>query len=35
LTGGDLPEMDMVVTVKPVGGLPMKIRRLDNDTAVN
>ena len=28
LSSDKLPEMEMVVTIKPVGGLPMKVRRL-------
>jgi len=35
LPGDRIPEMEMVVTIKPKGGLPMKIGRLDsNSTAV-
>jgi cytochrome P450 len=34
LPGDNLPEMEMVVTIKPTGGLPMKICRSDcNSTA--
>ncbi len=35
LSGDDLPEMEMVVTVKPVGGLPMRICRLGSNSAGN
>ena len=31
LLSNKLPEMEMVVTVKPVGGLPMRVRRLNGD----
>jgi cytochrome P450 len=33
LPGGNLPETEMVVTIKPKGGLPMRICRLDSNPA--
>lgn len=33
LSDDNLPEMEMVVTVKPVGGLPMRVRRLGSNWA--
>ena len=34
LTGDNLPEMEMVVTIKPKGGLPMEICRSDNKSTI-